>query len=140
MGSKEPLLDDTQARMSPGAMLQAARQASGMTPEEVASRLNWLREYVAYIERDEFSSLRRPAFARGYVRAYGRLMQLDEELLLSAFDAVQPPLERPRPGSTTRRPQQLQRTGLGIVLGLAVLALLVLSLWWFQASVTVGGS
>lgn len=139
MGSKEPLLDDTRARMSPGAMLQAARQARGMSPEEAARRLNWLSEYVTFIERDEFASLRRPAFARGYVRAYGRLLQLDEELLLAAFDTVQPPAD-PRPRPTQRRPQQLQRTGLGIVLGLAVLALLVLALWWFRAGVTVGGS
>lgn len=136
MGTKEAFVDG-QSRPSPGAMLQAARQARGMSPQEAAQRLNWLREYVTHIERDEFASLRRPAFARGYVRAYGRLLDLDEELLLAAFDAVRPAAQAPR---VRRRPQQLQKTGLGIALGLAVLLLLVLGLWWFQSSLTVGGS
>lgn len=136
MGSEEPYVD-SQSRPSPGAMLQAARQARGMTPQEVAQQLNWLREYVTFIERDDFTSLRRPAFARGYVRAYGRLLQLDEAMLLAAFDAVRPPASPPR---VRRRPQQLQKTGLGIALGLAVLVLLVFGLWWFQSSLTVGGN
>lgn len=135
MGSDQAFVD-SQSRPSPGAMLQAARQARGMSSEDVAERLNWLREYVTHIENDAFSSLRRPAFARGYVRAYGRLLELDEEVLLAAFDAVRPPAPPPR---VRHRPQQLQKTGVGIALGLTVLVLLVIGLWWFQSSLTVGG-
>lgn len=138
MGGKEAF-DAGQLKPSPGAMLQSARQAQGLSAQEVAQRLHWLREYVTLIERDEFASLRRPAFARGYVRAYGRLLGLDENLLLATFDAVRPAVP-PRLSAPARRPPQLQKTTLGIVVGLAILALLVLGMWWFQSSLTVGGS
>ncbi len=48
--------------------------------------LNLMPGYVAILERDDYQALRSPAFARGYVRAYGQLMELDEAELLRAFD------------------------------------------------------
>lgn len=136
MGSKE-VLDDVPIRVSPGAMLQAAREARGLSALDVAQRLYWLPEYVALIERDEFDRLRRPAFARGYVRAYARMLGLDETLVLAGYDEV-----RPVPVMSSvraRNPRPLQRTGLGLMLGLGVLALLVLGLWWAQSGQVVAG-
>ncbi len=131
MGSKE-LFDDTPARVSPGAMLQAAREARGLSALDVSSRLNWLPEYVALIERDEFDRLRRPAFARGYLRAYARMLGLDETIVLAGYDEVAPVAAKPSARTRSQRPLPLQRTGVGIMLGLGVLALLVLGLWWAQ--------
>ena len=50
--------------------------------------------YVPMIERDDYQGLRSPAFARGYVRAYGKLLELDEEELIAAFEV--PPVLRSR--------------------------------------------
>ncbi len=132
MGSKE-IFDATPARVSPGAMLQAAREARGLSALDVSQRLNWLPEYVALIERDEFDRLRQPAFARGYVRAYARMLGLDESLVLADFDEVRPAAPAPSAKSRRTRPLPLQRTGIGILSGLGVLALLVLGLWWAQS-------
>lgn len=138
MGSKETFAD-TPARVSPGAMLQAAREARGLSALEVSRRLYWLPEYVALIERDEFDRLRRPAFARGYVRAYARMLGLDETIVLAGYDEVRPasPVRPDTPRSG--RPLPLQSTGVGIILGLGVLALLVLGLWWAQSGQAVAG-
>lgn len=131
MGSKE-IFDDAPARVSPGAMLQAAREARGLSALDVSQRLYWLPEYVAFIERDEFERLRRPAFARGYVRAYARMLGLDETMVLAGYDEAGPAPAKPSARSRSPRPLPLQRTGIGIMLGLGVLALLVLVLWWAQ--------
>ncbi len=139
MGSNE-VFADAPARVSPGAMLQAAREARGHSPLDVSQRLNWLPEYVALIERDEFQRLRRPAFARGYVRAYARMLGLDETIVLAAYDEVVPTPATPADGGGNRRPLPLQRTGLGILLGLGVLGLLVLGLWWAQSGESATGS
>ncbi|MEQ9465658.1 MAG: helix-turn-helix domain-containing protein [Haliea sp.] len=139
MGSNE-VFADTAARVSPGAMLQAAREARGLSPLDVSQRLNWLPEYVAFIERDEFQRLRRPAFARGYVRAYARMLGLDEIIVLAGYDEVAPAPAISSTRVSSRRPLPLQRTGLGILLGLGVLALLVLGLWWAQSGDTATGS
>lgn len=138
MGSKETFAD-TPARVSPGAMLQAAREARGLSALAVSQRLNWLPEYVALIERDEFDRLRRPAFARGYVRAYARMLGLDETIVLAGYDEVRPASAARPDTSRSGRPLPLQSTGVGIILGLGVLALLVLGLWWAQSGQAVAG-
>jgi len=127
--SEEVQLD---AFVTPGALLKAAREAQRMSEREVADRLNWMPGYTAIIERDDFQALRRPAFARGYVKAYGKMLGVDEVQLLDAFDrlgAGEESRAQKRPG---RRPLQLQHTGLGVVVGLILLLLLVLAIWWWR--------
>lgn len=131
MGNKEVFTAES-GQVAPGALLQAAREARGLSVAEAAARLKWLPDYIRVVERGDFQALRQPAFARGYVRAYGRVLGLDETQLLAAFDAVDALAKTPEPASRRSRPPQLQSTGAGIVLGLAVLALLTLGLWWAQ--------
>jgi len=104
-----------------------------MSQREAADRLNFMPNYVGILERDDYQALRSPPFARGYVKAYGRLLGLDEKQLMSVFDQVAevPPVQYER--RVARRPLQLQRTGTGVVIGLAVLLLVVLALWWWEA-------
>ena len=59
-----------------------------MSEREAADRLNLMPNYVAILERDDYQALRSPPFARGYVKAYGRLLGLDERQLMSVFDAL----------------------------------------------------
>ena len=57
-----------------------------MTEREAADRLNLMPNYVGILERDDYTSLRSPPFARGYVKAYGRMLGLHEETLMAVFD------------------------------------------------------
>lgn len=117
---------------TPGSLLKAARERLGMTEREAADRLNLMPDYVGILERDDYQALRSPPFARGYVKAYGRLLGLEEQHLLSVYDELRnatPVQQRKR---IDNRPLQLQRTGLGVVVGLGVLLLLVAGLWWWQ--------
>lgn len=118
---------------TPGLLLRAAREAQGMTEREAADRLNLMPDYVGILERDDYQALRSPPFARGYVKAYGRLLALDEQHLMSVFDQVlaAAPVEQERRRVETR-PLQLQRTGLGVFIGLTVLLLLAFGLWWWE--------
>lgn len=117
---------------TPGVLLRKARQAQGMSEREAADRLNLMPNYVAILERDDYKALRSPPFARGYVKAYGRLLGLDERHLLSVFDQANPVVPQPQEKRIATRPLQLQRTGLGVVISLGVLLLLVLALWWWE--------
>ena len=121
---------------SPGAMLKAAREELKLSEREAADRLHWMPGYVAIIERDEFSVLLRPSFAKGYVKAFGRLVKLDEKELMAAFETVE---ERDDIGSVTSEkttPTELppHKTGRGIVVGLCSLFLLFAVLWWLQGN------
>ena len=119
---------------SPGEQLKAARLRINMPEEEVAARLNWLPSYVSIIERDDYTALRRPAFARGYLKAYGKLLGLDESTLMQAFEGLQGDNTAGAAARrvTGKRPAPLQRTGLGVVVGLVVLAILLAGLWYWQ--------
>ena len=125
-------LQQIDAFITPGQLLKAARKAKGLPEKETEERLNWAPGYVAIMENDDYQSLRSPAFARGYVKAYGRLVGLDEEQLLSTFDQLRDATEVEQRKRVETRPLQLQRTGVGVVVGLVVLALLILALWLWQ--------
>ena len=123
---------------SPGVMLKAAREELEISEREAADRLNWMPGYVAIIERDEYTSLRRPSFAKGYVKAFGRLVELDEEVLMTAFAATEfcasvgsRTIEKTTP---TELPPH--KTGLSIVVGLCSLFLLFAILWWWQGNLS----
>lgn len=122
---------------TPGSLLRNAREARGLSQREAADRLNLMPNYVAIIERDDYTSLRCPSFARGYVKAYGRLLGLDEQHLMAVFDQVVelPPVQYAK--RDARRPLQLQRTGMGVFIGMGVLLLLVFALWWWESEVAV---
>ena len=117
---------------TPGLLLKAAREKQGMTEREAADSLNLMPNYVEILERDDYKSLRSPPFARGYVKAYGRMLGLHEETLMSVFDQINvvTPIQNERRKDT--RPAQFQRTGFGVVVGLGVLLLLVVALWWVK--------
>jgi cytoskeletal protein RodZ len=123
---------------SPGVMLKAAREELEISEREAADRLNWMPGYVAIIERDEYTSLRRPSFAKGYVKAFGRLVELDEEVLMAAFASTE---FCASVGSSTiekSTPTELppHKTGLSIVVGLCSLFLLFAILWWWQGNLS----
>lgn len=115
---------------TPGTLLRTAREKQGLTAREAADRLNLMPDYVDILERDDYASLRSPPFARGYVKAYGRLLGLDEQHLMALFDEIGGREPDKRKARIETRPLQLQRTGLGVVIGLGVLLLLVAGLWW----------
>lgn len=124
-----PQLD---AFLTPGTLLKTAREAMELSEREVADRLHLMPGYPAIIERDEYQTLRHPAFARGYVKAYGKLVGVDEKRLLDAFDRLRAE-EAPVPVKVRTRPLQLQSTGLSVIIGLVLLVLLVVAIWWWRA-------
>ncbi len=120
-------------------MLKAAREDLEISEREAADRLNWMPGYVAIIERDEYAALRRPSFAKGYVKAFGRLVELDEEVLMAAFGAIETRGLNERSGAvekTTTTALPPHRTGLSIVVGLCSLFLLFAILWWWQGNLS----
>lgn len=123
---------------SPGVLLKAAREARNLPEREVAERLNWLPRYVQTIEADDYSVWRSTTFARGYVKAYGRLLNVDETKLMQSFDGLDIAKNGGAARRVTTQPLQLQRTGGGMVIGLVALGLLAAGLWWWQSGLAGG--
>lgn len=126
-----------EAFVTPGTLLRSARMDRGLSEREVADLLNLMPNYVGILERDDYAALRSPAFARGYVRAYGQLMGLDETELLAVFDEQRDTQTEAKKRVETKS-LQLQSTGLGVVVGLGILVILFAGLWWWQQGEEVG--
>jgi cytoskeleton protein RodZ len=124
-------LKQVDAFTTPGILLCTARKARGLSEKEVADRLNWMPGYVAIVEADDYKSLRRPAFARGYIKAYGKMLGVDEDMLMDALEQLDTELAQGDRRVRTKS-LQLQRTGAGVVIGLVVLLVLVAVLWWWR--------
>jgi cytoskeletal protein RodZ len=123
---------------TPGTLLRQARQAQDLPEGEVAERLNWMLSYVGIIERDDYRALRRPAFARGYVKAYGRLLGLEEAALLAAFDTLAEEQQGAVGNAAARRPRPVSPgrvSALAVCLSVIVLGMLVFGLWWWRHEV-----
>lgn len=128
----ELTLSQIDAFTTPGLLLRAGRESQGMSQREVADALNLIPKYVALLEGDDYASLPSPAFTRGYIKAYGRLLDIGEERLLPLYDdlLIREPLQEK--GRIETKPLQLQATGMGVVVGLTTLAVLLAMLWWWQ--------
>jgi len=66
-----------------GARLRQAREAAGLTHEDVSARLKIAVRVIRALESDDWSPLGAPVFARGQLRSYARLLKLDIELELA---------------------------------------------------------
>ncbi|WP_031371651.1 MULTISPECIES: RodZ domain-containing protein [Lysobacter] len=66
-----------------GARLKQAREAAGLSIEDVAARLKMPSRVVLSLENDDTGSAGAPVFVRGQLRSYARLVGIDLEDQLS---------------------------------------------------------
>ena len=73
-------------RTNPGETLRQARESKNWSLPDVATRLNLTATSLGYVETGDFDKLPGHTFARGYIRAYAKLMGLDQTALVDQFD------------------------------------------------------
>jgi len=71
---------------NPGELLRQARENRDWSQAEVARKLNLTVSSLNHVETGAFDKLPGHTFARGYIRAYAKLMDLDQAALVDAFD------------------------------------------------------
>ncbi len=77
-------MPEATATLSVGATLRAAREAQGLTVEEIAERVKFSVRQVEALEQDDMAHLPQGTFLRGFVRSYARVLGIDEAQLLLA--------------------------------------------------------
>ena len=118
---------------SVGQQLRTARQAKGLSADDVAKALKLSLRQVVALEADDWSSLPCNTIIRGFVRNYARLLGVNANLLMAALDqlsmpqgpelevTVGTPVSMPPEGAVDRRDFARVLSGL-LVLVLAVSA------------------
>ena len=118
--AQEQLPNDVDASAGAGARLRAAREAAGLSLDQVAQQLKLAPRQVKALEDESFGELPGRTFSRGFVRNYARLLHLDAQDLLAHLPDVSqaPALESPTLHSTATVMGELPsatapKTGLG---------------------------
>ncbi len=95
-----------------GALLGAAREASGLTIDAVAQQLKLAPRQVRALEEGDYTHLPGRTFVRGFVRNYARLVHLDPDEVVGSLPAgaAAPALEAPTLQQTAQTMGELPTT------------------------------
>lgn len=100
-----------------GAQLKQAREGAGLGIDTVAQQLRLVPRQIESLEHERFDRLPGPAIARGMVRNYARLLNLDPDALV---ERMAPRVEKaPEPATARRRPMLLYAGFFVVLLALA---------------------
>jgi len=72
---------------APGKTLAAARKKSGLELAAVSESIGVPQEVLSALEADAWDRLDAPVYVRGYLRKYARLLKLEEDAILAAYEA-----------------------------------------------------
>ncbi|MFV3367450.1 RodZ domain-containing protein [Pseudomonas sp. NY15435] len=85
MNTSQPDVIGT-TRANPGETLRQARENKGWSTAQVAGQLNLTENALRSLEQGSFDQLPGHTFARGYIRAYAKLLGMDQAQMVTAFD------------------------------------------------------
>ncbi|MCU4676991.1 DUF4115 domain-containing protein [Catenovulum sp. 2E275] len=78
----------THSLPTPGAILTQAREQNQLSQQDVADSLNLKLVIVKAIEQDEFKQMPAATFTKGYLRSYAKLVAVDENKVIEAYQAL----------------------------------------------------
>jgi cytoskeleton protein RodZ len=113
-----------------GERLRSAREALGLSLEEIENATHIRRAYLQALELEAFHELPGPAYARGFLRSYAAYLGLSSRELVELYPGGPPLPVRPRapvevritPATPTSRAHRFI-TGVVAILGIGILAL-----------------
>ncbi|MEX1237317.1 MAG: helix-turn-helix domain-containing protein, partial [Pseudomonadales bacterium] len=70
-------------------LLIEAREAKGLSQKEVAEQLYLTVTFIRYIDEGAFDKIPKPAFIKGYLRSYARVVGLDGDAVIEAYNQEQ---------------------------------------------------
>ena len=118
----------------PGNQLRRAREAAGLSVEDVARQLHLAIEIIQYLEAGEYDRLAGTIYVTGYLRAYARVVGLDEDAILAGYQHSTVATPTLVPESVSRPRRRRAGRGTGTLAALAVVVLAVPALWWWSQS------
>ena len=119
--------------LGPGERLQAARIQKSLSIDDVAGRMHLSTEILEAIEENRFEEITAPIFVKGYLRAYARIVALDEDEIIQqyvdSYSKEDPPIS-----TTSNMAPELSVADVRIkwttYLVIVILAALLAAWWW----------
>ncbi|WP_024952382.1 MULTISPECIES: RodZ domain-containing protein [Cobetia] len=137
MSEHQPALDQPASDSLPGKSLKAEREHQGLSRDEVATQLNLRPSLVDDLERDHYDQIPITAYRRGYLRAYARLLCMDEKAIVSQynthFGTTEVERHVPPMNPSVRPPGKMGKYLFRLVSLLVIAGLVGLSYVWWQS-------
>jgi cytoskeleton protein RodZ len=117
-------------------LLSEAREAKGMSQKDVADQLYLAAAFIRYIDEGDFHKFQKPAFVKGYLRSYARVVGLSGDKVVATYNESRPDAHaEPDIRNVTEEPvgsasftgPVLQTGAIGLIAILIVGGLV----WWF---------
>src|SRR5690349_18611472 len=118
-GTWRLLTDPTDRRptmSSLGSYLRRERELRQISVAELAQTTRIPVRILHQLETDEIASLPADVFVRGFLRAYARALQIDEEHVLARYGGRQTPEPPPALPAAAYAPESGRRFGIAIAL------------------------
>ena len=88
--SIQPVSEEQQSKTKCGGALKAAREAQGLTVQEVAKQLRLGVKQIEALEADDFTALPEATIVKGFIRNYAKLLKIPSEPLVAAYNEMKP--------------------------------------------------
>lgn len=128
--------------VGPGAMLREARESKRMSIRAVADALHLSTDIIEGLEQERFDDLPPLTFVKGYLRAYGKLVDLPEERLMESFARLGLDQSEPLPdiNASPELPGRGASAGAWILLAIVIVLAAGLGYWWYGQRADTGVS
>lgn len=114
----------------PGERLRAARKARGLSVAQAAEELRLVPADIEALENDDTARFSAVVFARGHLRAYARLLELDPDSLPAPQDGGEADSANVEPLPESERLHSLTRVW-GTIVVVVLVGAMVVS-WWTE--------
>ncbi|MCY4533112.1 MAG: DUF4115 domain-containing protein [Gammaproteobacteria bacterium] len=112
--------------------LSAAREAMGLSQKEIAKALNLTESFVRFLDEGQFDKLPRPAFVKGYIRSYAKLVQLQGDEMIAIYVADNEEPEPPREFTVENVNSSAGLEWQTGIIGLLLVVLVIAVVWIFS--------
>jgi cytoskeleton protein RodZ len=121
-----------------GKILREERERLGLSVGDVAALIKFAPRQIEALEADDLKQLPEPAFLRGFVRSYAKILHLDHHPLLALLpeakmttaEMIPPSVGMPYPTEHVSQRQSLNLLGAALLLAVIAAAF---SVWHFKA-------
>lgn len=137
--SSEDAIEEFAAEQTVSERLVEARESLGLSQKDVADQLFLTSTFIRYLDEAQFDKIPKPAFIKGYMRSYARVVNLKGDEIVAHYERGLQKAEHKvevrgvteeRIGSATITGPVLQ-TG---IVGLVAIVLVIALVWIFSSS------
>ena len=115
--------------ISLGEKLRQYREARGLSLEDVFEKTKLRPSMLEAIEQERWQELPAPAFVKGFLRTYARVLDIDEQEIIDLYEAGLPKESRPFEAILTKK--RRRRSG-WVVAVVMMLVLFGVTYWWIE--------